>query len=107
MQKISVSVNKCKEEEKSYKNCPAVSCSPTRKYSKIANMTRVMRVTGTSTSVRAIESAKGWYIAALKCLRTIGRCAKRDGISDIDVNAEKRIALCAKRHQLIARGVMN
>ena len=51
-----VLVYRCKGRKESYKNCPAVSCRPTRKYNRIANIVSVTRVTGMSTRVRAMES---------------------------------------------------
>ena len=41
----------------------------------------VTKVIGTSTIVRAAASINGWYMAALACFTTMGRCAKRAGIS--------------------------
>src|SRR6266404_678157 len=51
------------------------------------NITIVKKVIGTSTIVRAAASMNGWYIAAFACLTTMGRCAKRGGISAIEDKA--------------------
>ena len=51
------------------------------------------KVMGMSTIVRAAASIKGWYMAALACFTTMGRCAKRTGISDIADKAPQSMAL--------------
>lgn len=51
------------------------------------NIRIVKKVIGMSTIVRAAASINGWYMAALACLTTMGRCAKRAGISAIEDNA--------------------
>ena len=50
----------------------------------------VTKVIGKSTIVRAAASINGWYMAALACFTTMGRCAKRAGISAIEVKAVQR-----------------
>ena len=51
------------------------------------NIIIVTKVIGTSTIVRAAASINGWYMAAFECFTTMGRCAKRAGISAIEDKA--------------------
>ena len=57
------------------------------------NIMIVTKVIGTSTIVRAAASINGWYMAALACFTTIGRCTKRAGISAIEDKAVQIRAL--------------
>ena len=57
------------------------------------NIMIVTKVMGTSTIVRAAASINGWYMAALACFTTMGRCEKRTGISDIADKAAQSRAL--------------
>ncbi len=58
------------------------------------NITIVTKVIGTSTMVRAAASMNGWYMAAFAWLTTMGRCAKRAGISAVEdkANQSKELA---------------
>lgn len=73
-------------------------CRPARKYKVTENINVVMKATGVSISVNASVSAKGWYMAALKCLSTIGRCEKRAGIS-VDVAKVAQTRELRRDHQ--------
>jgi hypothetical protein len=66
-----------------------------RKFKLEKRTADVQNVIGMSTSVRATASMKGWYSAALFCLRTIGRWANKAAISAMLESAEKRSALDA------------
>lgn len=60
----------------------------------------VIAVIGASTSVRARDSTKGWYMAALECLRTIGRWENKAGISAIvEIAAKRRELKRAKQYK--------
>ncbi len=63
------------------------------KYRMRENVIFVTKVIGTSTIVRAAASINGWYMAALACFTTMGRCAKRAGISAIEDKAAQSKAL--------------
>ena len=82
-----------KAEIVAHKNWLAETCKPTMKYRMRENIMIVTKVIGTSTIVRAAASINGWYMAALACFTTIGRCAKRAGISAIDDKAAQSKAL--------------
>ena len=45
-----------------------------------------------SASVMAKASTNGWYIAALLCRSTMGRCAYKVGISESGIKVVKRTA---------------
>ena len=47
----------------------------------MVNMIRVKSAMGMSTIVYAKDSMKGWYMADLDCLKTIGLCENSAGIS--------------------------
>jgi hypothetical protein len=57
------------------------------------NIMIITKVIGMSMIVRAAASINGWYMAALACFTTMGRCAKRAGISAIDDRAAQSKAL--------------
>lgn len=74
-----------------YKNVDTVCSNFTKKYSTIANTAMVVAVIRISTSVRASDSAKGWYIAALDWRRMIGLWENNARISAIvDIAANRR-----------------
>ena len=76
-----------------HKNWLTEACKPTMKYRMRENIMIMTNVIGTSTIVSAAASINGWYMAALACFTTMGRCAKRAGISAIEDKAAQSRAL--------------
>lgn len=59
----------------------------------MVNIIKVKSAMGISTMVYANDSMKGWYIAVLDCLKTMGLCENSVGISAWAVRAANNRAL--------------